>query len=166
MTLRKTLREVVVDSLVRIRDGARARFGDDGGDEVSIRLDTSTNPSALVVEDENNTTEQVRLPIGKDLAATLAAGGANDYDPRADIQNGEPQEMSVQGLSGDLADAQDPKDHAGDHSQGGGDEITVENLGTGSNDTGAVVKPDGNGGLQIGGGGVDSGTYATIYGGY
>lgn len=43
-------------------------------------------------------------------------------------ENGGDDEISVAGLSGELADNQPPKDHASDHENGGGDEIDVSNL--------------------------------------
>lgn len=68
-------------------------------------------------------------------------------------ENGGSDEISVAGLSGELADAQTPKTHAASHSDGGADEVTVENLATASTDTSLVLKPDGSGGLAFGAGG-------------
>ena len=52
-----------------------------------------------------------------------------------------------------------PAAHAPSHSDGGTDEITVENLATISVDTGQVLKPDGSGGLVFGA----AGGGATLY---
>jgi hypothetical protein len=43
-------------------------------------------------------------------------------------QNGGADEISVEGLSGDLADPQDPKTHASTHESGGSDEIDLTGL--------------------------------------
>ena len=47
---------------------------------------------------------------------------------KASHQNGGSDEISVAGLSGELADDQPPKDHASAHQNGGGDEISVAGL--------------------------------------
>ena len=143
-----------VKSAARLDAGAPLQFGDESGDEVSVRLDASRSPSELVVEDENNNSERLRIPInGGDvridgLASTLQAGGVNDYDPRTDIAAGEAQELDVTGLNGSLADRQDPTAHASDHAQGGRDEILAEDLAAETTDTALALSPDGNGGAQ------------------
>jgi hypothetical protein len=43
-----------------------------------------------------------------------------------------------------------PAAHASSHSDGGSDEITVEDLATVSTDTSQVLKPDGSGGIEFG----------------
>lgn len=65
-------------------------------------------------------------------------------------------ELNVGGLSGDLADAQDPKAHAGTHGADSADEVTVENLGT-AGGSGLVPTSQGDGTLAMqspGGGNV------------
>ena len=65
----------------------------------------------------------------KDSAAAVTdvGGGAPDAHA-ASHQNGGADEVSVAGLSGLLADDQNPTAHAADHQNGGGDEISVAGL--------------------------------------
>jgi hypothetical protein len=85
MALRKTLRDLVVENAARFRQGVRATFGDESSDEVSVRFDGT----ALVIEDETNNAEQLRLPLDEDVADQLAESGAHalairrmlDFDP-------------------------------------------------------------------------------------
>ncbi len=84
--------------------------------------------------------------------AGLSGVLADDQNPvnhAADHANGGGDELNVGGLSGQLADDQPPLDHASDHSDGGSDEITVENLATASTTTTEVLSPDGVGGLVM-----------------
>ena len=70
--------------------------------------------------------------------AGLSGELADDQPPKAhaaDHENGGGDEISVAGLSGELADDQPPKNHAADHKDGGGDEILLNELGE---PTGAV----------------------------
>lgn len=132
MPLNKTLQRLVVTGFSRLRAGVKARFGDDGGDEVSVRLDTSRNPSELVFEDENNNTDALRLPIGSDIATELENGGRH--------------EMNVGGLSGDLADRQNTKTHESRHRRGGADELEISDLdaSSGTTDDAVLVNSDGS----------------------
>lgn len=50
----------------------------------------------------------------------------------------------------ELYDADHAEDHASRHSDGGADEVTVENLATAATDTSYALKPDGAGGLAFG----------------
>jgi len=77
-----------------------------------------------------------RLGIGSnDDVLTLAAGIPSWAPPAAPAshntshENGGGDEISVAGLSGELADDQPPKAHATDHKDGGGDEILLHELG-------------------------------------
>ena len=70
---------------------------------------------------------------GSDEVSVAGLSGllADDQNPVAhagDHENGGGDEISVAGLSGLLADAQNPVAHAGDHENGGGDEISVLGL--------------------------------------
>lgn len=57
-------------------------------------------------------------------------------------------EISVDGLAGDLADAQDPKTHASSHGADSADEVFVENLGT-AGGSGLVPTSQGDGTLAM-----------------
>ncbi len=70
---------------------------------------------------------------GSDEISVLGLSGllADDQNPAAhavDHENGGSDEISVLGLSGLLADDQNPTAHATDHENGGSDEISVLNL--------------------------------------
>lgn len=125
MTLRKTLRDLVVDNAARFRQGVRATFGDESDDEVSVRFDGT----ALVIEDETNNVEQVRIPLGDDLATLVESGGQH--------------EINVTGLSGDLATRQNPVNHSGRHSQGGADELDAAELSGANGSDGQALRTDG-----------------------
>lgn len=133
MALRKILRDLVVDNVARFREGVRARFGDDTGDEVSIRFDGT----ALVIQDETNGVEQVRIPLNDDLADLVQQGGEH--------------EVNVGGLSGTLGDRQNPTAHETRHRAGGADEIRAEYL---SHDSvieqGRILTTEGDGTLSWG----------------
>ncbi len=58
----------------------------------------------------------------------LLADDQNPVDHATDHENGGGDEIDVTGLSGLLADEQDPLDHATDHQAGGGDAIQLDNL--------------------------------------
>lgn len=58
----------------------------------------------------------------------LLADEQDPLDHAADHQNGGGDQMSVAGLTGLLADEQDPLDHSADHQNGGGDELDVTGL--------------------------------------
>ena len=78
--------------------------------------------------------------------------GNDEIDIDVDESN-----ISHDNITGVSADDHHPKLHAADHSDGGVDEIEVEDLATGETDTALVLKPDGAGGLvfgaDVGGGG-------------
>lgn len=69
MVLRKVIEWIVPDDV-------RAKFGNDG--DRTFRLDTTRTPSELVVKDENNAVEQLRLPANTDLDETLHASGVHE----------------------------------------------------------------------------------------
>lgn len=90
----------------------------------------------LVIRDDAGSVA-LRTALGEDLAAL--------------VQNGGTHEIDVTGLSGDLADRQDPKNHNSKHSAGNEDEIEVIDLASNPvEDAGRVVETDGNGGLVYG----------------
>lgn len=63
------------------------------------------------------------------IAALADVTGSNPPQAHdASHENGGGDEISVAGLSGELADDQPPKAHAADHEDGGGDEISVAAL--------------------------------------
>jgi len=68
-------------------------------------------------------------------------------DHNTQHESGGDDEISVQGLSGDLADPQDPKNHAADHNDGGDDELSATDLANVSEEadanTAAVRQEDG-----------------------
>ena len=130
MALNKTLKRLVVTSVARLRSGVKARFGDRGGDEISVRLDTSRTPSELVFYDENNDSDILRLQIGENIKSELQSGGIHELD--------------LSGLSGDLADEQDPVNHAGEHSDGGTDELDAADLAGSKGNDGQVLQTDGS----------------------
>jgi len=63
-------------------------------------------------------------------------GGDNEIESHAEShQNGGSDEISVAGLSGELADAQPPKSHASNHKVSGSDEVDLDELGEPSDNT-------------------------------
>ena len=140
MALNKTLKRLVVTSVARLRSGVKARFGDRGGDEISVRLDTSRTPSELVFYDENNDADALRLPIGSNISTELEDGGVH--------------ELNLGGLSGDLADRQNPKNHESRHRKGGADELEVVDLDAsgGTDGYAPIVQSDGSLAYQAAGG--------------
>lgn len=63
-----------------------------------------------------------------DGAGVSHTGELEDINHATKHEQGGADEISVTGLSGDLADEQDPKAHAGEHEAGGVDELTIANL--------------------------------------
>ncbi|QAS68875.1 hypothetical protein HFTV1-gp42 [Haloferax tailed virus 1] len=79
-----------------------------------------------------------------DAAGVSHTGELEDINHGSKHEDGGSDEISVGGLSGDLADPQDPKAHAASHSADSADEISVENLSTtGSADTVPISQGDG-----------------------
>lgn len=76
---------------------------------------------------------------GDEISVTGLSGLlADDQNPTAhasDHENGGVDEIDVTGLSGLLADEQDPLDHATDHEAGGGDPIQLDDLAAPSDNT-------------------------------
>lgn len=70
-------------------------------------------------------------------------------DHSARHENGGADEVSVAGLSGELADPQPPKTHATSHADAGADELAVESLPTAEIDTDLFLRPDGAGGVEF-----------------
>jgi hypothetical protein len=97
-------------------------------------------------------TKSVWLGGADEISVAGLSGELADPQPpkthAADHQNGGGDEINVGGLSGLLADAQNPTSHASSHSDGGADEIIVENLAT-AGALGTVVTSDGAGGLTM-----------------
>ena len=75
----------------------------------------------LLIEDAASANAKKSVTIGNLPAATPASHAASH-------QNGGGDEISVTGLSGLLADDQDPTAHASDHENGGVDEMSVAGL--------------------------------------
>ena len=83
----------------------------------------------------------------------LSGDLADPQDPKAHAtthENGGGDEINVGGLSGLLADGQTPLAHAASHAEGGSDELDVANLGSASAPAGAPHIP-----VSDGSGGVD-----------
>ena len=59
------------------------------------------------------------------------------------------QALGHSDLTGVGANDHHNEDHASRHSNGGGDEVTVENLGTASSDVSTALRPNGSGGLAF-----------------
>lgn len=88
---------------------------------------TSSTPEAIV--------EDASGAVGTDTTAARSDhvhASPSDWTPashKTDHENGGGDEISVAGLSGELADDQPPKSHASDHKDGGSDEILLHELG-------------------------------------
>jgi len=115
-----------------------------GGDKITASFDAGTRTVTIdtgaldgeEVEDRINDT----LVGGSQVTTTYDDGAGaltitidaptqaafDDHSTRH--ESGGADEMSVAGLSGDLADEQDPKAHAGEHENGGVDELNVSGL--------------------------------------
>ena len=99
---------------------SRNRFGCPGGVDLTIQ----TSECVWLWYDNNSANWRV-------VAGSGAASGGSSAPPgphAADHENGGSDEISVAGLSGLLADDQNPTAHASDHQNGGGDEISVAGL--------------------------------------
>jgi hypothetical protein len=108
-----------------------------GGDEISV-----AGLSGALADDQNaNAIRETSGPtllsvVGITDGEVLVRSGATVTSQAASVpalhaashQNGGGDEISVAGLSGLLADDQNPVNHAGDHQNGGGDEISVAGL--------------------------------------
>ncbi len=130
-------------------------------DDDSLWMLTSTSPSWIAVG-SGGVVPAHTLGGASHTADTLAdlnskisdANVDDDGDPRdpnahaSSHQNGGSDELSVAGLSGELADNQPPKTHASSHSDGGADEMSVEDLATAGTD-GQVPTSNGAGGLTM-----------------
>lgn len=89
-------------------------------------------------------------PAGVDHTGELQDVGDTPTAHSGSHENGGSDEISVAGLSGDLADEQDPKAHASSHAKDASDELFVENIGATSTDTSQAFVPDGTGGVTTG----------------
>ena len=85
--------------------------------------------------------------LGPDHTITGAAAGQVLRASSATAANF--QALGHSDLTGVGIDDHHARDHAATHSNGGVDEVTVENLGTVSTDTSNVLKPNGSGGLTM-----------------
>ncbi len=109
---------------------------------VLVNIDTSTRTCNLYLKPSGGTSRRV-IPKDCSLAAgySLHTDGVtisvldtsgqimDSYGAHATShENGGADEITVSGLSGLLADEQDPLAHSGDHENGGGDEIGVGGL--------------------------------------
>lgn len=98
-------------------DDHSARHESGGGDEVA--LDASQTTSGTFAD--------ARI---SESSVTQHSPSQSDFDNHsARHENGGGDEISVAGLSGDLADPQDPKTHASTHASGNSDEITPSDIG-------------------------------------
>jgi hypothetical protein len=164
MVLRKVIEWVVPDDV-------RAKFGNDG--ERTLRLDTSRAPTELVVADETNGVEQVRLPENTDLDGTLHAGGVHElvvsallnFDAEAVLIGtganrpaaGTADRLYIRtdAAGGPVIERDDGAawnvvaSTAGALGQGGADELNVESLATAESSSKQSVHADGNGGLTF-----------------
>ncbi len=99
-----------------------ARHADGAADELSV-----------------DTLAEAAVP-GNDVSQALRPDGGGGVEFR-DVGHSE--------LTGIGNDDHHAEDHAARHSDGGADEVTVENLGTASIDTSTALRPDGLGGLAF-----------------
>jgi len=82
-------------------------------------------PNDELVFKSLNTNNELRFDNG----GGFSADGSLDIPHSTTHESGGIDELNVGGLSGDLADPQDPKTHASTHSRQGSDTIEVEQLG-------------------------------------
>lgn len=134
MPLRKTIQDLVVRG--------RQFLGPNNDQSIGFDPNRGAN-GALVITDEQNTTEQAAIPVGSTLADALASGGASEI----------PQ---------DALQPQTPSGHAADHQAGGPDPLLVEDLDTTATDTSIAFKPDGSGGVTAGVVGTSTGEIQEI----
>ena len=88
MALRKYIREAITETTVvktlgRVVADTPLKFGNDGGEVIEVRIDTSKETSEFVVEDMVNSVEQLRLPLNSNLNDILTQGGVQELDPLA-----------------------------------------------------------------------------------
>lgn len=125
-------------SVTQDRDPATA-----AGEFVSTIKDLATAVSAHSNTHSQGGGDEVQVE-------NLGTSGGADTVPKSDggggVQMGNVDHSEVTGVG---ADDHHARDHASRHSQGGADEVTVENLGTGGG-ANTVPKSDGGGGLAMG----------------
>lgn len=123
MPLRKTIQDIIVTGTETLRDGVRQYFGT--GQDQSIRFDPDRGANgALVITDEQNSTDQAVIEIGTTLPDELASDGNTPI---------------AQGT----LNAQPPTAHAADHKDGGPDELDAAELAGSSGVNGQFLKSDG-----------------------
>lgn len=115
----------IAGSNAELDDDQKVLLGSDG--DYSIRYDSAGDD--FILRDETNATDLLVLPKNTPINQILESGGQF--------------ELSVQGLSGDLADAQDPKSHASSHSDGGADELDAADLSGAKGSADQVLTSDG-----------------------
>jgi len=106
------------------------------GDKLSLTYDDANDTLTLDTSalDEEEVEDAVADLITTSSGLTFNYDDANDTltlglaTHATTHEKGGADELAVDGLSGDLADAQDPKTHSGTHEDGGGDELDVSGL--------------------------------------
>lgn len=79
--------------------------------------------------------------------STTIRVGPHTHETTTNHGSGTGGQIDHDDLSNVTTDQHHARDHASRHSNGGGDEVTVENLGTAQTETGKILQPDGSGGL-------------------
>lgn len=121
-----------------------------GGDEISV-----AGLSGLLADGQTPTSHASTHSDGgsDEITVESLATSSNDTSTalRPDGAGGLAfSDVAHSDLTGIGIDDHHARDHASAHSDGGADEVTVENLATGSVNTALVLKPDGVGGLVFG----------------
>jgi len=92
-------------------------------------LDSTTSRHGLLKKLDNDATHYLDGQGGWTVPSGAPIAHASSHE------NGGGDEISVAGLSGELADNQPPKTHAADHQSGGGDAIKLDDLATPDDNT-------------------------------
>lgn len=146
------------DAMVADQKGHASRHESGGGDALTlgnladmgataIIIDTDTNQPAAGTEDRvfiDETNGRVEWDDGGSWNIVGTTNIADTDHAASDHEDGGSLEISVEGLSGDLADAQDPKAHASSHGSAGSDTVDAGDLGGSSGSAGQLLATDGS----------------------
>lgn len=110
----------------------------------------------LDIDPDSNTLSTIGCQLGLGTE-DLDVNSNGTWTNRGDVYDGTASGLAATDMQGAIDELETTKastTHAVTHSDGGSDEITVEDLATDSTDTSLVLNPDGSGGLSFGPGGI------------
>jgi hypothetical protein len=131
---------------IYVKDDSRAWFKNDGGQDFDL---TVSADGKLYVSADDTTRDYLlnKLVAGSTKLSIVETNPGGDEDITLDVVEANISHDNIGGVSVDDHHAQL---HASDHSDGGGDEIDVEDLAATSVITSNALKPDGLGGVAMG----------------